>query len=805
MIGYLFLSIGGLLFAILLLCVYFIKARQTTINNKMFKLLLLLSIFIIVSELVTISFLYSYPAKVELGKVLCKVNGVMSLTWIMSLALYVSTIGKAYKIKTYREYFKDIRAKIIVVLYIIFLILLLLSSYSPIITDKYAYINGRGEYVQYVAAVAVIILLIIVIIRNKKELPEVQRGPIIVGICETIISMILQIIFPMIPMLTESFVFKTYLLYFMFENPDLYLIKELEIAKKRSDDSNRSKTDFLSNMSHEIRTPINAIMGFSEGIVKENITNIDEAREDIAHIYSAGNNLLEIINNILDISKIETGEEKLELKEYNIANMISELKSIIETRLANKKINFITNIDPNIPSKMLGDRTKIFQVLLNILSNSVKYTEVGRITLTITSEIVNANAILHIKISDTGYGIKKEDYEKLFEKFSRLENATKKEIEGTGLGLLITKRLVTLMDGKIWFESEYGAGTTFFVELSQKIMDKNPIGNLDFEEKTSIKHEYLDCSGYKILLVDDNKLNLLVAEKVLSPYKFNIEKLTSGEECVNKIKGGATYDLIFLDHMMPKMDGIEVLHILKKLEDYSIPPIVVLTANAIAGMKEIYLKEGFDDYLSKPINISELDRIIKKYFKNKKDFNKTYSQVPAEDTKKQEPVELFDNNFEKEDSIINQEKENTFEEKSEEKEELSLEQENEVEEKQSTENENKLNKKYLESNGFNIEESMNYLKDIATFNDVLRFFYDGLDEQLNELSSAKDDMTKYAILVHGLKSDCRSLGIEDFTNSCYNQELKSKENDSQYINEHFNDLVEYAKKYKIIIKNYLGL
>ena len=272
------------------------------------------------------------------------------------------------------------------------------------------------------------------------------------------------------------------------------------------------------------------------------------------------------------------------------------------------------DISPLIPSKLYGDQTKLFQILLNILTNAVKYTEVGKIKLSLYCDINNDIANLHFKVSDTGYGIKKEDFDKVFKKFSRLDEAKTNEIEGTGLGLVITKKYTNLLGGNIWFESEYQVGTTFYADIPQKIIDNTKIV---FEENKEIdvKEEKLDCSNYRVLLVDDNKLNLKVASKLLSMYKFNIDTLESAKECIYKIKEGEVYDIIFMDHMMPEMDGIEAMHILKKLDDYKVPPIVALTANAITGMKEMYLKEGFDDYLSKPINVSELDKIINKYFR----------------------------------------------------------------------------------------------------------------------------------------------------------------------------------------------
>ena len=422
--------------------------------------------------------------------------------------------------------------------------------------------------------------------------------------------------FKYIGLYSIGMIFQDYFLYFVVENPDLKIIKELEELKDEIERSNKAKSEFLFNMSHEIRTPMNAIVGFSETLLNDPNYNEKRARTDIKHIASAGNNLLDIVNNILDISKIESGRDTIEEKEYSLGNIIMELSSIIDARIANKPVKLIMDVDPDIPSRLYGDSTKVFQILLNILTNSVKYTEVGKIKLTVTKNLTKTGYVdLHFKITDTGYGIKKEDYDKLFLKFSRLDTAKSNEIEGTGLGLVITKKYVELLGGTITFDSEYEVGTTFYVNLSQKIVNYSKLGNVTEPINTETHSEFEDYSNYKVLVVDDNKLNLKVATRILEKYGIKVDTLSSGKECVFKIKEGAKYDMIFLDHMMPEMDGIETLHILKKMDGYDIPPIIVLTANAITGMREMYLKEGFNEYLSKPININDLNKILVKYLK----------------------------------------------------------------------------------------------------------------------------------------------------------------------------------------------
>ena len=612
-------SIGGLVFLTLLMAIYSIRAKQTGITNKSFKYALMTLFVVIVSEITAVIIIANYPQNNLLGEVFARINLVTTVVWTMSLPACLVTLNEADKVPDAASYFKTRKPLKIGILAVYFVIIVVsfFFKFENVVENGEAYMYGPAEYYLYFVGGFTAVLSFIMVILNKKVLSDVKVGPIVVGIIVTILSMIFQRMFPFSLILTGSFVVDMYIIYFMFENPDLYLIREFDAAKKKADESNKAKTDFLSNMSHEIRTPMNAIIGFSESVLNEEDFDDDQIRKDINHIYSAGTNLLEIINNILDISKIESGEEKIDNKEYSMKSVIMELKSIIDARIDPSKVRFIANVDPNIPLSYYGDKTKLFQILLNILSNSAKYTEYGKITLTLTCDKSYDKALLHFKISDTGYGIKKEDFEKLFEKFSRLEIATKKEIEGTGLGLVITKRLVMLLGGKIWFKSDYGVGTTFYVDITQKIADNSDFGDLISSNYNETGKTYIDCSQYRALLVDDNKLNLKVAEKLLSKYNFKIDLLGSGKECVNTIKKGEKYDIIFLDHMMPEMDGIETLHIIKKLDGYDLPPIIALTANAITGMKEMYLNEGFDEYISKPISVSELDKLINKYFGKK--------------------------------------------------------------------------------------------------------------------------------------------------------------------------------------------
>lgn len=426
--------------------------------------------------------------------------------------------------------------------------------------------------------------------------------------------------------------FYSYILLIMYhtiENPDLKTINQLELAKNTAEKANRAKSDFLSSMSHEIRTPLNTIVGLSEIVASyDNIPK--EILADITDIKDASDTLLEIVGNILDINKIESENMEIVLSEYNFKEEISELVEVLIQKIDNKPIDFELVFDKDIPDVLIGDKTHVKVIVNNLLSNAIKYTEKGKITLIV--KCINKNDIsnLTISVEDTGRGIKEENIERLFNKFERLEEDKNTTIEGTGLGLAITKSLVNLMGGTINVNSTLGKGSIFVVNLPQKISKMTDSSSeeksYNYYKKANVIESNEDVevlsddttqeNKIKILIVDDNKMNVKVAYKLLADLPYTIEGCNSGIECLNNIKNGNHYDLILMDIMMPEKSGEDTLKELKSIPNFT-TPIIALTADVVVGAKEKYISEGFSDYLGKPFKKEELIEKVNKVLNNK--------------------------------------------------------------------------------------------------------------------------------------------------------------------------------------------
>ena len=529
-----------------------------------------------------------------------------------------------------------------------------------------------------------------------------------------------------------------------------YEAKVLKFEKESADEANRAKSDFLAQMSHEIRTPINAVIGMDEMILRE--TTDPDIRDYALDIKSAGKALLSLVNGVLDFSKIESGKMEITPTDYRTEELIDDVVNMIEDRAEKKYLEFHLEIDGNIPKGLHGDDIRIEQVITNLLTNAVKYSDQGSVTLKMDCEkIENDECTLFVEVRDTGIGIREEDMDKLFESFQRLDERKNRNIEGTGLGMAIVQGILSMMGSKIEVQSEYGKGSVFSFRLKQGVVDPEPIGEyrrhrgeLPEEDETRM----LRVIRADVLVVDDNDMNLKVAKGLMKRLNLVPDTVNSGKKAIDMI-GNKHYDIILMDHMMPGLDGIETLKILRenKLIDDS-TTVIALTANAISGAREMYINKGFRDYMSKPIIPKQLESILIQYLPEG-----SYKFVDLSDEGSQ---------ADQKDSIADT-----------------------------------LGKK-----GFNVRAALTYcMNDEEFFIELLETFVESEPEKRESISRFYNEKnwTDYSTYVHALKSSARTIGADKLSKMALDQENASKAKNVPIIISGYDSMMdEYAKVVEVL-------
>ena len=541
-------------------------------------------------------------------------------------------------------------------------------------------------------------------------------------------------------------------------------VTQMEYEKKLQDAMNdaiaadKAKSRFLAQMSHEIRTPINAVLGMNEMILREaNDPNVRDYADDIQ---VAGKNLLSIINTILDFSKIEDGKMEIVPAEYDFPSVLNNLINSAAAMTKGKKLELKVDIDPGLPVLLFGDDLRISQVVMNLLTNAIKYTEEGSVSFTVREASRNGKEIfIDVDVSDTGIGIRPEDMSKMFESFGRLDEKRNRGIEGTGLGIAIVTKLLEMMGSELKVKSEYGKGSSFYFRIRQEIVDDSPIGKYTerFEKtvRQEVSKDYIYAPSARVLVVDDNEMNCKVVKNLLKQNGIVPDFAFSGKECIDKLSV-KFYHIVFLDHMMPKMDGIETLNILKEKKLIAEGTVIIaLTANAVVGAKEFYLEAGFDDYLSKPIEIEQLEAMLAKYLPE----NLTHKQSPGE-----EPAPVKKEN---KDKILAK---------------LALE-------------------------GIDVKAGLGYCGGNKEFYiEMLEEYVSSYSTHIADLDAylSSHNMNDYETLVHSIKSTSKTIGAMEVSELAFELEKASREGNEAFVSEHHGKFSKDYSALKDMLEKFLS-
>lgn len=616
-------------------------------------------------------------------------------------------------------------------------------------TDRGNYSYGPTVYMVYACIGIYLLLTIITLCRHWTQIHRKKKVAVSIALTIEVVISLYQMQHPLALASGMGIMLINLSFYMIMENPDIFLVQQVQEEKRKADEANAAKSNFLSNMSHEIRTPMNAIVGMTEILLRTELS--EEQKSYLTNIKSSGNALVSIINDILDISKIEAGKMELVEDVYDLPSMLSDIRMIIQNRIGDKPVELLYDIDEKLRRKLYGDGLRIRQVIINLMNNAVKFTDEGHVKLSMKQEEKSDEEVfLYVSVSDTGQGIKEEDLQKLFGAFEQVDTKKNRGKEGTGLGLSISSQLIGMMGGKLEVRSEYGVGSEFFFTICQKTVSEE-VENQEAEEGDGMNFIAPDA---KILIVDDNEMNRKVAVGLLAPLQMQIDVADSGKKALAMIQE-KKYHIIFMDHMMPIMDGVEATKHLREMEGayYQEVPVIALTANAMTEAQKLFAEAGMNGFVAKPIDTRQIGTVIQKWL----------------------PENLI---IKQENSVVEQ-KNNSDSDKAEEDTISDIE-------------------------GIDIKEGIKNSGSKELFVSLLGDFY-----KLIDLKSAKiekcmaDNMIRdYTIEVHALKNTARMIGALELSERFRQLEQFGNDNNLEAISQETPEVIALYRSYKPILKPY---
>ncbi len=724
---------------------YFSAKREKTRLHKTFSILMIFSMIHLVLDGITI-----YTVN-HLDSIPLWLNGVVHRLFIgtMDIIFYFTYLYVVLLIED-----DEAKGNLRVTRFskVPLIIALLGSVFLPIYyveTPQGNYSYGPPVFTIYGCIGIYLFITIFTLIKHWKNLHSKKKIAVGVALGIELFGLIYQALYPVALISGMGIMLAILAFYLTLENPDIFLVQQVQKEKRNADEANAAKSIFLSQMSHEIRTPMNAVVGMVEILLRTDLTA--EQREYLTNIKTSGNALVSIINDILDISKIEAGKMELVEDNYELSSILNDIRMIIQNRIGDKSIEFISEVDEQLPRQLYGDGLRIRQVIINLLNNAVKFTETGHVKLTVKEDARTESEIcLYVAVSDTGQGIHKEDLSKLFGAFEQVDIKKNKGKEGTGLGLTISNQLIRMMGGKLEVRSKYGVGSEFFFTIHQKIVNES----IESKEETEADTLNFVAPDARILVVDDIEMNLKVAEGLLAPLQMQIDVADSGRKALDMIQQ-KKYHLILMDHLMPVMDGVETTRYLREMEGnyYRDLPVIALTASAMKSEQQLFLEVGMNGFVAKPIDMRQLCAVIRKW-------------LPEEVIVKQEM------------SVIGQQTLDELQENG--TEELS----------------------FIE--GIDIIEGIKNAGSKKFFISLLGDFYKIIDVKANKIENcvAERMIRDYTIEVHALKSMARMIGAMELSERFLRLEQFGNANDLEAIDRETPEVLELYRSYQPILKQY---